>query len=32
MDTQEGLDPDWKAQGFVLTCVGHADGDVKLDV
>jgi hypothetical protein len=31
MDAEEGLDPDSKAQGFVLTCVGHADGAVKLD-
>ena len=31
MDAQEGLDPDSKAQGFVLTCVGRADGPVKLD-
>jgi ferredoxin-NADP reductase len=31
MDSGEGLDPYWKAQGFVLTCVGHADGAVKLD-
>jgi ferredoxin-NADP reductase len=31
MDAEEGLDPDWRAQGFVLTCVGHADGTVKLD-
>ena len=31
MDTQEGLDPDSRAQGLVLTCVGHADGAVKLD-
>ena len=31
MDTEEGLDPDSRAQGFVLTCVGHADGAVKLD-
>jgi len=31
MDTEKGLDPDWRAQGFVLTCVGHADGPVKLD-
>jgi ferredoxin-NADP reductase len=31
MDAEEGLDPDSKAQGFVLTCVGHADGDVRLD-
>ena len=31
MDADEGLDPDSRAQGFVLTCVGHADGFVKLD-
>ncbi len=31
MDTEEGLDPDSRAQGFVLTCVGHADSAVKLD-
>jgi len=31
MDTEEGLDAYWKTQGFVLTCVGHADGPVKLD-
>jgi len=31
MDTEEGLDGYWRAQGFVLTCVGHADGPVKLD-
>jgi ferredoxin-NADP reductase len=31
METEEGLDPDWKAQGFVLTCVGHAESPVKLD-
>ena len=31
MDAEEGLDADSRAQGFVLTCVGHADGDVKLD-
>jgi ferredoxin-NADP reductase len=32
MDTEEGLDPNSKVQGFVLTCVGHADdGNVKLD-
>jgi hypothetical protein len=31
MDTEDGLDPYRKAQGFVLTCVGHADGPVKLD-
>jgi ferredoxin-NADP reductase len=32
MDAEEGLDPNSKAQGFVLTCVGHARGVVKLDV
>ena len=32
MDAEEGLDPDSKAQGFVLTCVGRALGPVKLDV
>jgi len=32
MDTEEGLDPDSRAQGFVLTCVGHAEGAVRLDV
>jgi len=31
MDTEVGLDPDSKADGFVLTCVGHARGVVKLD-
>jgi ferredoxin-NADP reductase len=31
MDAEDGLDPDARAQGFVLTCVGHADGVVKLD-
>jgi ferredoxin-NADP reductase len=31
MDAEEGLDPESRAQGFVLTCVGHADGDVSLD-
>jgi ferredoxin-NADP reductase len=31
MDAEEGLDPDSRAQGLVLTCVGHADGAVKLD-
>src|SRR5260370_26315595 len=31
MDAEEGLDPDSRAQGFVLTCVGHPDGPVKLD-
>jgi ferredoxin-NADP reductase len=31
MDAEHGLDPDSKAQGFVLTCVGHPEGAVKLD-
>jgi ferredoxin-NADP reductase/mono/diheme cytochrome c family protein len=31
MDVEEGLDPISKAQGFVLTCVGRAEGSVKLD-
>jgi ferredoxin len=31
MDSEVGLDPYWRAQGFVLTCVGHPDGPVKLD-
>jgi ferredoxin-NADP reductase len=31
MDAEVGLDPDSKADGFVLTCVGHAHGIVKLD-
>jgi hypothetical protein len=31
MDADQGLDPDSRAQGFALMCVGHADGDVKLD-
>jgi hypothetical protein len=31
MDAEVGLDPDLRAEGFVLTCVGHADGAVKLD-
>jgi hypothetical protein len=25
MDAEEGLDPDSRAQGFVLTCVGHPE-------
>jgi ferredoxin-NADP reductase len=31
MDVEQGLDDDSRAQGFVLTCVGHADGAVQLD-
>jgi ferredoxin-NADP reductase len=31
MDAEQGLDADSRAQGFVLLCVGHADGRVQLD-
>jgi ferredoxin-NADP reductase len=31
MAAEDGLDPDLKAAGYVLTCVGHAKGKVKLD-
>jgi ferredoxin-NADP reductase/mono/diheme cytochrome c family protein len=31
MDVEQGLDEESRAQGFVLTCVGHADADVTLD-
>jgi glycine betaine catabolism B len=31
MDAEQGLDDDSRAQGFVLMCVGHADGDVQLE-
>src|SRR5579864_3094782 len=31
MDAENGLDPESKARGYVLTCVGHAVGNVKLD-
>ena len=31
MAAEEGLDLGARVQGFVLTCVGHADGAVKLD-
>lgn len=31
MDAEEGPDPDSRARGLVLTCVGHADGAVKFD-
>ncbi len=31
MDCEDGLDPALKAQGYVLPCVAHADGDVRLD-
>jgi len=30
MNAEEGLDPDSRAHGFVLTCVGHANGAVSL--
>jgi ferredoxin-NADP reductase len=31
MTAEQGLDPESKVQGFVLTCVGHAEGNVTLD-
>jgi ferredoxin-NADP reductase len=31
MAAENGLDPESKARGYVLTCVGHAVGNVKLD-
>jgi ferredoxin-NADP reductase len=31
MDHEDGLDPALKTQGFVLTCVARAKGDVRLD-
>jgi ferredoxin-NADP reductase len=31
MDSENGLDADLKAQGYVLTCVARAQGDVRLD-
>jgi hypothetical protein len=31
MGAEEGLDPESRSRGFVLTCVGHADGAVRLD-
>jgi ring-1,2-phenylacetyl-CoA epoxidase subunit PaaE len=31
MDAENGLDAESRAQGFVLTCVGHAQGAVKVD-
>jgi len=31
MDAEQGLTPEWRSQGYVLTCVGRADGPVKLD-
>jgi ferredoxin-NADP reductase len=32
MDCEDGLDPALKAQGYVLTCVARATGEVRLDV
>ncbi len=32
MENEAGLDPEDKANGYVLTCVGHAKTDVELDV
>ena len=31
MIAEQGLDQESRARGFVLTCVGHANGDVRLD-
>jgi ferredoxin-NADP reductase/cytochrome c2 len=31
MATQDGLDPQLKAAGYILTCVSQAQGDIKLD-
>ncbi len=31
MDAEAGLDSESRAQGFVLTCVGRAEGRIKLD-
>jgi ferredoxin len=31
MDCEDGLDPALKAQGYVLPCIGHARGNVRLD-
>jgi hypothetical protein len=31
MTAENGLDPESKSLGFVLTCVGHAVGNVTLD-
>jgi ferredoxin-NADP reductase/mono/diheme cytochrome c family protein len=32
MDAEDGLDPESRARGFILTCVGRARSAVKLDV
>jgi ferredoxin-NADP reductase len=31
MESEDGLDPGLKAQGYILPCVARADGDVQLD-
>jgi ferredoxin len=31
MTAENGLDPESKARGYILACVAHAEGDVKLD-
>ena len=31
MTAEQGLDSESKARGFVLTCVSHATGNVRLD-
>jgi hypothetical protein len=31
MTCESGLDPESKARGYVLTCVGRAAGNVRLD-
>lgn len=31
MSAENGLDPESKARGYILTCVGHASANVKLD-
>jgi len=31
MTAEDGLDPDSRARGYILTCVGHAEGNVRLD-
>lgn len=32
MAAEDGLDPELKEEGYILTCVGYAKGNVKLDV
>jgi ferredoxin-NADP reductase len=32
MDREDGLSPELRQQGYILTCVGYAQGSVKLDV